>query len=837
MFSPEVGGFSSGRYHRRGVSKSHAFIDRTLTTRPWEASIMVRLPRVLPSLTLAVLLAAPLSPRFARADDAPATPAPAAPAPAAPAAGDTATPPAAPAPAAGDASAPAPAPAATPAPADAVSGEQMSLNDLVDTYWHYGKIGRYDIAADNGNKILSGGADAPAILTAFEATAAKHNDVLDKWVLRWRALPQISDDAVKANPGLAADKAAIDSMKDVTAKLIDKINQGYEARRSDPQYMHDTIVAMSKGARGYDNNLPRLQKSGELGVKVMIDMLRNPSERQYNNTVREALRALGRKALNPLLAATEMKDPVVLVDVIAALGDIGYKDAVPYLSRLANNPDSPDAVKNAATAALLHMGAGNAAAMKPADQYFDLGEKFYYGNADVPASADKTSYVWYWSETDGLTKTDIPSPIFNDVMAMRSSEYSLKLDPSKSDSVSLWLAADTKREVDLPAGAEDPSHKGNPDAHYYNVSAGVKYLNDALARAIRDRNTGVALKLTQSLQDIIGQSNMAGPNDPVTQALFFPNRLVRYEAAFALAESLPTKTFNGAERVVPLLAEALSQSSKPNVLLLAPSTNSTINTIQDAITSLGYPVVAASDPVGAINGSQTLPSVDVIVISDDSDVQQMLDQAGQNPRLQGASVLVLTHTASNPFAVRAATDPLMNSVVMPPKDQLAATLKAEIDKARDHAGGVALTDAQASDYGLRAADLLARLAISRGQILDLSVAENPALGALSDPRPEIAKAAGRALAMFNSKTAQNGLAAKAADESTPADVRVSLFKSVATSAKFHGNQLDSQNTAALEKIVNESKNADVRGAAAEARGALNLPADEARTLIVGQSKI
>ena len=119
----------------------------------------------------------------------------------------------------------------------------------------------------------------------------------------------------------------------------------------------------------------------------------------------------------------------------------------------------------------------------------------------------------------------------------------------------------------------------------------------------------------------------------------------------------------------------------------------------------------------------------------------------------------------------------------------------------------------------------------------MSVAEAGLLTALSDSRPQIATAAGRVLATLNSASAQNGLAMKANDAATPAEVRVSFYQSVAESAKHIGNRLESGQIAGVEKTVMDSKDWAVRDAAAEARGALDLPADAARTLILRQSRM
>ncbi len=771
---------------------------------------MMRLPRIVSCLALACFLASPVSWITARADDA--TPAPAA----TPATPDNAT----------DGS------AAT-APSDETAEAQPTLLDLVDTFWHYGKIARYDLAVDAGRKILASGADPSAVLTAFENVVARHNDAIDVWMLRWRSLP-LSD---------ATDRASVEAMRDVASKLNDIINEGYATRRNDPNYIHQTIIEMSTGERAYDDNMPRLAESGEVAVPIILDFLRDPQQVQYYATCRRALVDLGRKALNPLLAATEMKDYGTLVDVISALGNIGYEASIPYLARLAEDPSVPEAIHIASRKALFQIGIARDASLQPSPLFYALAEKCYYGKSDIEPAGDKTSFIWYWTSDRGLTRKMVPTPIFNDLLAMRAAEYAMKLDASNGAAVSLWLDANTKREVDLPPGEVDLTHVGDPDANYYNVSAGADFLNEALARAARDRTAAVALKLCESLRNITGQANLHGDAvTPLMQALYFPNRQVRYAAAFALAQSLPSRPFAGSDRVVPLLVEAVNETNKPGVVVVAPASASSPDSLnaadlRDAVQSLGYPVVAASTPADAADASISLPTVELIIISEDSDVRRMINLENNIARLQGASMLVLTHTIDSPYAVASATDLLMNAAVMPAKASLKDELKIDIDAARQHSGTAVMSEADAARYSLDAAGLLEKLAITRGHALNVSVAEAGLLTALGDSRPRIAEAAGKVLGTLRSVSAQNGLAMKANNESTPTEVRVSLYQSLADSAKFIGNHLEADQIAELESVVSTSTNSGIRDAAAEARGDLNLPADQARTLILKQSRL
>ena len=61
-----------------------------------------------------------------------------------------------------------------------------------------------------------------------------------------------------------------------------------------------------------------------------------------------------------------------------------------------------------------------------------------------------------------------------------------------------------------------------------------------------------------------------------------------------------------------------------------------------------------------------------------------------------------------------------------------------------------MSEKDASAYALEAAALLEKLAITRDQAFDMSVAEGGLLTALSDSRAEIATASGRVLATLKS---------------------------------------------------------------------------------------
>lgn len=720
--------------------------------------------------------------------------------------------------------APAPAataPAAAPAPATqpAVSiPENQNLRDDVDDFWHYGKVARYDMATAFGNKLLSRPEPPLQMLQMFETTAAEHQDSLDDWMLRWQG----SD-----NPQMA----------EVARKVEKVLDAGRHERRAEPKFIEANIKGLAVSERGYANHLAQLRDSGELAVPIMIDDLRDAGHAEYHDVITRALKDMGRSALNPLLTATETKDNALLLTIISVLGDVRYDAPIPFLARISQDQSRPADTRKAAVQALQKIGASvNGSAINGAtasDLFYRLGEKLYYNNSDISADPrGALAYIWYWDDQKGLNYKSVPPPIFGDLMAMRCCRIALELGPGSGDSLALWLAANNKAEVDLPEGASPVVFpKDRPSANYYNVYAGAQYLNAVLSRSMADHNSAVALKVIKSLEEIVGPGRQGmgqSGNSPLVQAMQYPDRLVRYEAAFALASGQATQPFPGRERVAPLLAEAVAQTGSANLLIIAPSQGDITKLSQEL---KGYGVAGGENAQAAIANASSLPWIDVIVISEnlgDAQVSQAYQLAGQSPRLERVGKVILAKTQASPWFQRTINDPL--TVVTASTDT--AGIQKAIEDARQKAGGNGLDEKTATSYAMRAATLLQRLAEARTQVYELSTTRTQLLASLNDKRPEIVKAVADALAYMDSDQIQPSLLSRGLDDKTPDDEKVALLQSLAKNAKFHGNRLDESQIGDLQKAVESAQNLEVRTAAAEARGALNLPADQAKALIV-----
>jgi len=143
----------------------------------------------------------------------------------------------------------------------------------------------------------------------------------------------------------------------------------------------------------------------------------------------------------------------------------------------------------------------------------------------------------------------------------------------------------------------------------------------------------------------------------------------------------------------------------------------------------------------------------------------------------------------------------------------------------------------ATSYAVRAARVMLKLAETRNRVIDLSAAQGALINATKDERAEIQMLAGRILAHLDSPGAQRSITAMALDETNDMDVRIAAFDSLAISAKLNANLLNNEMIDTIYGLVSSQEiDPELRAAAASAYGALNLPSQKVKDLILDQAR-
>jgi HEAT repeat protein len=246
-----------------------------------------------------------------------------------------------------------------------------------------------------------------------------------------------------------------------------------------------------------------------------------------------------------------------------------------------------------------------------------------------------------------------------------------------------------------------------------------------------------------------------------------------------------------------------------------------------------FNVYAAATLSSALEQARRAAAIDLIVLPD-AEKDRLTDIARSDFRIANAPVLV----AASANALPALKGQLAGRKGFAAVDEKADApgIMAALQQARGDAGAVSLSPEMATQYAATALDLLAMLAADHCTIYGVNEAVPTLVATLKDKRPEIVTAAARVLGEMNSEDGQRGLASTAlASDSEPA-LRIIFLQQLAESAKHTGNALDASAINGIIKIVSSDPDPKTRLAAATALGALNVPSNQASTLILQQAK-
>jgi HEAT repeat protein len=420
-----------------------------------------------------------------------------------------------------------------------------NFNDLL----HYLTIGRLDLSKAYATRILEGNPD-PVLLFSISGENPQSYTVLQR----------------------AKDNKFDTQLSDLCGKVLATIDKGRFIRRQDPKVILEEVKRLSTTPRGQLAAVKRLQDAGEYSIMFMLDALTDPARKDEWPNIVIALPKIGRDAIRPLVAALQTDDVSTKTAIIESLAKMEYPQTLAYLKYILETEKS-EQIRQIAAEGIQKIDA-SALTLPSAQLFYNLAENYYYRADSVAPAADANiANIWFWNaEKKSLERVEVDKGYFFELMTMRCCEWSLKADSSYGEAIGLWLAAFFKAES---TGVAMPAYFGqaHPDAFTYAITAGPEYLHQALERALRDKDSHVALAAIEGLAKTAGEKSIVyrlGIVQPLMQALSYDDKAVRYSAAIAIATAGPTQTFSESSLVIQNLAEAISRqdandsNSQPN---------------------------------------------------------------------------------------------------------------------------------------------------------------------------------------------------------------------------------------------------------------------------------
>ena len=417
----------------------------------------------------------------------------------------------------------------------AAVGWAQNLEDDWREFLHYSAIGRFEIAQGYAQKIIDSEPDPLELLGLTEENPAGF-----ELLVRLNASGQLEG---------------------VTNQILEIIERGRYARRTDSKIIVEEVKRLSSTVRGKYTAIARLKNAGEYAIPYMIDAMADESREDEFVNITSALDKIGRHSLRPLIVALQMDDLVIKAEIIKALGEIGYTQSLGDLKYIAENDPSAE-LRQLAVGAIAKIDQ-TAAQISAAELFFKLGEQYYYHAESLQPPADYDyANVWFWDkEQRRLKREEASKEYFGELMVMRACEWALRADPNIEKAIALWLTAFFSAEA---KGLVQPKYfgEGHADAMTYATTSGAKYLHQALARAIRDGDAKVALDIVEALAKNAGEKSLMfrlQTTQPLVSALNFDSKSVRYSAAIAIGLAGPVESFIETPLVIQNLAEAITE--------------------------------------------------------------------------------------------------------------------------------------------------------------------------------------------------------------------------------------------------------------------------------------
>lgn len=691
--------------------------------------------------------------------------------------------------------------------------EQMNE---ADDGWYFCSVGRFDVAAANFKALIDAKPDVVALL-----------EFADRIPRRTESLAQLVD-----NP----------TVGETARGMLKLLQEGEERIKSDPIRIKQNIDRLAGAPRAFENSVAKLRESGEYAVPFLVQYLRDPAKKGLTQAILRTIPKLDRRALNPLVMAIRVPDLATQAYLLRSIGQISYWQSVPYLIKLRDASETPSELRQVAEEALANLASNGVAVdtnMAAASAFLELARGYWENRESLVADATLDfANVWYWKD-DLLQNIEVPTSIFDEVMCMRCCEEALLLNPDSKPALALWIAANLRREAQLPPDTQDHTRPANnPSAIYFAQSAGPEYCLMALALALDDGDAAVAQGAIEALRRTAGPASLVGVSgrQPLAEALSFTDRLTRIRAALALGAATPQVPFPNYQNLMPVLSEALTLHSGATNALVVDGNAESNNRVADALRAAGYNVVSANGLADGLQKVRTeLPGVDVIFLASDisnPDLVAALDSLKTEFRFAGTPKVIITREGDAARVRQLVNaDPRISSI---PSGGGGDAIAPAIARAARASGATTITPEVGGGIALEAAAVLRNLGLTSNALFKVEDAEKALMSTLESKEPVLRVTGANALALVGTPAAQSKLAEIALNDAEAEEMRILFFAALAEGAKRHGALLPADLAVKVRDVAEKATSLNLRTAASQALGAMNLPSNPASAIIRNQ---
>lgn len=404
--------------------------------------------------------------------------------------------------------------------------------------------------------------------------------------------------------------------------LLDRLNAAARLQAADPAFVDTLIKRLSV------NETERALATAELrnaGIQVVPEILRQMSLQEMvdqQDTLLLALVRMGPQVVPALTGAMDTPDERVRAAIIDALGYLKSPEAIPYLWFPAFDEQQPAGVQTSAKNALSKLLKSypklglQFSSVTAANELRRLARLYYRTPQALPVDDDGNVHLWTWSDAVGTVVDKAISPQLASLyVATRFARQSLALSPEQPEPQRQYLAALLGLEV-LRQGWDTPRVSTPGTAMYLGLTAGEETMAQVLAEALDAKRPSTAVPALEILGQLGTREQLIsrnGTKSPVLAALNSPDPRVQFTAATTILKLDPKHGFSGSNRIVGILARALTDVNQPRAIVIDSDVHRA-SAVMGYMSSGGYAADMAASGRQGFELASTLTGVEVVLI-------------------------------------------------------------------------------------------------------------------------------------------------------------------------------------------------------------------------------
>ncbi len=540
--------------------------------------------------------------------------------------------------------------------------------------------------------------------------------------------------------------ARIAELQPLSTQMLDRLSAVSRKQSEDPAFVDGLIARLSGDPTQRELAIRELRNAGPRAVPQILKQMSQPNMADKQDGLVVALTRMGRQVVPPLLGGLDAPQERVRAAIIDVLGWLEANEAIPFLWYPAFAEGQPKGVRVAAQRTLAKLITGSRektdrlSSVTASNELRQLAKLLFHKPDLLPREENGSVVIWGWDESHGtVAAKTYPPQIAAMLISSRLARQSLALSPEQSEPQRQYLASLLGLDV-LQNGWDKPRTADPGTAMYLALTAGEETVSQVLADALEAGQPATAV----AALDVLGQIGtreqllgLKGLKSPVLAALNAPDRRVQFAAANSILRMEPKNSFPGANRVVSILARALTDPGQSRAIVI-DADRGRASATSAFLVDAGYEGLVAVTGRDGFETAANSAGVDVIVVHVNClrwDLTQTLANIRADARTAAIPLVVY-----GPEATRAQVARLVTRSSPATYVSESATAADFIHQYRPFAQGLkspALSAQERNQQLVAASYWLASLASARGvRIFDVTqaekelslVAESPAAG-------------------------------------------------------------------------------------------------------------